>query len=557
MAVPTVSIGMVAYNGERFIRQAVDSLLAQTFRDFELIISDDASTDGTEAICRDYAVRDARIRYIRQPVNLRAAANFDFVLAQARGPFCMWASDDDLWEPGFIERLLALLEAHPEAVLAAPAFDVIDAEGRHVRGMERDWGKVFARDHAHAARRCLAEASGGDLPVFLYGLVRTDALRATGAYAKAAGEWDVYGGADVNIVTDLILRGPFVMEPRVLFHKRLGAYRGDYPDLHGIRQKWRTFRGYEQTRRRLCHEAIRESPFGGLARMRLHLAAERRSAALLAHRLRASIWPSIRSRYLSRPCIFGAARGAFRRVARLFGFSRARRMPPPYADWYGRPVGQWMNYAMAELFEKGRVAWMGVPAWKCPLDLWIYQEIVHSVRPDVIVEIGSYNGGTTLYLAHLCDILGNGSVISVDIDRSRYCVKHPRIVEVTGDSASPEVIRRVSEHCRGRKVMVIQDGAHDAASVTKDLNAYADLVSPGSYFIVEDATVDIFAPDQPLGRNWRGPLPAIEDFLRRRQDYVMDEDCERFRITYAPRGFLKRVGPAPLSATSNASGAHT
>lgn len=106
--VPQVSIGMPVYNGEPFIREALDSLLAQTLTDFELIISDNASTDGTEAICREYAARDARIRYVRQAENRGPTANFQFVLDEAAGEYFMWGAADDVWDREWIAELLPL-----------------------------------------------------------------------------------------------------------------------------------------------------------------------------------------------------------------------------------------------------------------------------------------------------------------------------------------------------------------------------------------------------------------------------------------------------------------
>ncbi len=104
MTTPKVSIGMPVYNGEPFIREALDSLLAQTFTDFDLIISDNASTDGTEAICQEYAAKDKRIRYIRQTENRGATANFQFVLDEAVGEYFMWAAADDRWGELFVEE---------------------------------------------------------------------------------------------------------------------------------------------------------------------------------------------------------------------------------------------------------------------------------------------------------------------------------------------------------------------------------------------------------------------------------------------------------------------
>jgi len=105
-----VSIGMPVYNGAKFIHEALDSLLAQTFTDFELIISDNASTDETEAICREYAAKDSRIRYVRQSTNLGAVANFKFVLDEAVGEYFMWAAADDVWRSKCIEHLIRVFD---------------------------------------------------------------------------------------------------------------------------------------------------------------------------------------------------------------------------------------------------------------------------------------------------------------------------------------------------------------------------------------------------------------------------------------------------------------
>lgn len=119
-----VNIGMPVYNGENFIGEAIDSLIAQSYKNFEIIISDNASTDNTEVICREYAERDDRIRYVRQPSNIGAAANFDFVLKQGQGTYFMWAAADDLWMPTFIETCLSLLEKDQAAGLAVSAYRV-------------------------------------------------------------------------------------------------------------------------------------------------------------------------------------------------------------------------------------------------------------------------------------------------------------------------------------------------------------------------------------------------------------------------------------------------
>ena len=111
---PTMSIGMPTYNHSNLITRAIESLLNQSFHDFELIISDNASSDDTQIICQAYASRDPRIRYIRKPINIGAAANFEFVLKSARGIFFMWAASDDWWDQKFLETLHCGFKNHPE-----------------------------------------------------------------------------------------------------------------------------------------------------------------------------------------------------------------------------------------------------------------------------------------------------------------------------------------------------------------------------------------------------------------------------------------------------------
>jgi glycosyltransferase involved in cell wall biosynthesis len=125
---PLVSIGLPVFNGENFLRRALDSLLAQSFVNFELIISDNASTDKTREICEEYAVRDARIRYICQASNLGGLENFNFVLREAHSKFFMWAAVDDQWDPEFIQSLLTGLENDQTAVGAFCPYQLVAEE---------------------------------------------------------------------------------------------------------------------------------------------------------------------------------------------------------------------------------------------------------------------------------------------------------------------------------------------------------------------------------------------------------------------------------------------
>ena len=130
---PRVSIGMPAFNLETKVGRAIESVLAQTFPDFELVLSDNASTDGTEAICRHHAARDARVRYTRQPAPVTPFENFRFVLDAARAPYFMWLPADDYALPRLLERAVAVLEARPDVVCCVPGVEFLDADGRRWR----------------------------------------------------------------------------------------------------------------------------------------------------------------------------------------------------------------------------------------------------------------------------------------------------------------------------------------------------------------------------------------------------------------------------------------
>ncbi|PDW03893.1 CmcI family methyltransferase [Candidatus Viridilinea mediisalina] len=211
-----------------------------------------------------------------------------------------------------------------------------------------------------------------------------------------------------------------------------------------------------------------------------------------------------------------------------------------YRRRFAQSLEDWLAYHQRQVvFEQ--CSWMGVKTLKNPLDVWVYQEIVHRVQPDVIVEIGSAAGGSTLYFAQLCDLLGKGAVISIDIDRSNYHVSHPRITTLTGHSSSPELVAQVYERCVGKTTLVIHDGDHHKPQVLRDLRAYADLVSLHSYLIVEDGIVDLFRLRDGFWGLKDGPLAAVEVFLREDPRFAVDHACERYLLTYNPRGYLKRI----------------
>jgi len=182
--------------------------------------------------------------------------------------------------------------------------------------------------------------------------------------------------------------------------------------------------------------------------------------------------------------------------------------------------------------------WLGAQALKNPLDLWVYQEIMVETRPELIVETGTYRGGSAFYLASICDLLGIGEVVSIDIEPARddYPV-HPRVTYLGGRSSTdPDVVATVRERADGKRALVVLDSDHSQAHVEAELAVYKDLVPVGCYVIVEDSNIGQIRKDL-----LPGPLQAIETFLARTDEFEIDRTREKFLITQNPSGYLRRV----------------
>jgi cephalosporin hydroxylase len=182
--------------------------------------------------------------------------------------------------------------------------------------------------------------------------------------------------------------------------------------------------------------------------------------------------------------------------------------------------------------------WMGVTTLKCPLDLWIYQEILYEVRPDLVVECGTYRGGSALFLASICDLLGHGEVVTIDVNSLPDRPSHPRLHYLTGSSTSLEILRDVVTRAGTGSVLVILDSDHRRSHVLAELRLYRSIVTPGSYLIVEDTCVN----GHPLLPDFGpGPMEAVDEFLREAAEYSSDMTREKLYLTFNPRGFLRRA----------------
>jgi cephalosporin hydroxylase len=187
----------------------------------------------------------------------------------------------------------------------------------------------------------------------------------------------------------------------------------------------------------------------------------------------------------------------------------------------------------------GRTTYFGVKALKCPLDAWVYQEIIFETKPDVIVEIGNSSGGGTLALAHLCDLMERGRVIGIDITHEKVPAvvrSHPRITLIESDAcaAFPQVQSLIPPQ---ERALIIEDSAHTFDNTLNVLRTYQGLVKPGDYFIVEDSICHHGLDVGPMP----GPYDAVEEFVRENGDFQVDRMRESFFITWNPKGYLKRV----------------
>jgi cephalosporin hydroxylase len=192
--------------------------------------------------------------------------------------------------------------------------------------------------------------------------------------------------------------------------------------------------------------------------------------------------------------------------------------------------------------------WHDTPVLKCPLDLWIYQELIRKLRPELIVECGTWAGGATLFMAHMLDLIRHGRIVTIDIltreqvrehyDKFgfgtgapvRIRPEHHRITQLIGSSTNPAIIQQVFAAAEGKgPVLVVADSDHSCEHAYSELAAYHSLVTAGSYFIMEDTNI----PAQ-------GPRQAVQAFLQHHNEFEVDQSLEKFFLTFNPGGYLRR-----------------
>ena len=200
-------------------------------------------------------------------------------------------------------------------------------------------------------------------------------------------------------------------------------------------------------------------------------------------------------------------------------------------------------YEQSRIWEK--TSWLGVPCWKLPFDAFILQEIIHEVRPEYIIETGTAHGGSAVFFASICELLGEGKVITVDVEAK---VDHDligkfewtdRIISfMHGSSTNPMIVKSIFEACEGRRNLVILDSYHSYEHVKQEMKLYYPLVSVGSYLIVEDTHVSGHPVPWEHGK---GPYEAVDNFLSKHPNWNAEYWCEKYMMTFNPKGYLKRI----------------
>jgi glycosyltransferase involved in cell wall biosynthesis len=226
-AAPTLTVGVPVFNGALYLETAVSSVLAQSFRDLELIISDNASTDATGEIGRALAAADPRVSYRRNAENVGLSGNLNLLVPLARGRLFKWATADDVLRPGYLERCVAALDADPAVVLAYPRTDFVDGDGAPLDLEDPGWN-VASTDVYERLRFAIAADHFVNASL---GVIRTDALRRTRLMPP-------YPGGDYRFMAELAIQGTFVEVPERLYVRRVhgGSTKGNAGNARWLRQ---------------------------------------------------------------------------------------------------------------------------------------------------------------------------------------------------------------------------------------------------------------------------------------------------------------------------------
>jgi glycosyltransferase involved in cell wall biosynthesis len=225
---PRVSIGLPVFNGEKYVGQAIDSILAQTFQDFELIISDNASTDSTQKICKAYAKKDRRIRYCRNKRNLGVVYNFNRVFELAEGEYFKWAAYDDIVALDYLRKCVSLLDQDPTVVICHTDSDIIDENGSIIGTFNHEMRLSSEEPHERFGDLIFMSPPSTHQVISIFGVMRANTIRETNLMGA-------YVGSDRNFLAEIALIGRIYEIPECLFYRRNHpeAYSSNFRVLSG------------------------------------------------------------------------------------------------------------------------------------------------------------------------------------------------------------------------------------------------------------------------------------------------------------------------------------
>jgi len=284
---PVISVGLPVFNGVRFLGQAIESILSQSFADLELIISDNASTDDTRQICEHYIRQDSRIRYFRQNTNVGASRNWNFVVGLARGRFFKWASANDYCDPTMLSKCADILEQDPRVILCYPRTNLVDDSNNPLGIYDGDIAVTDERpsDRYKRIRTRLALNNAQS------GLIRVDSLKRTRLER-------VYPAGDMVLMAELALLGYFWLLPDALFYRRMDKTSAS------------RFLSAVELRQFIDPQSTSNNAFSHWRIHRDHVELIRRSSISALEKLRCA-HVVLRHAYWDRPRLWGEARMLF------------------------------------------------------------------------------------------------------------------------------------------------------------------------------------------------------------------------------------------------------
>lgn len=226
------------------------------------------------------------------------------------------------------------------------------------------------------------------------------------------------------------------------------------------------------------------------------------------------------------------------RMQQLFGPAGQSGLSRYINNWAAKRV---LEAIIVKTDDVKTATWLGQPIWQYPQDVWIIQEVIGEFKPDLIIETGTFMGGSAYFFACLCELLNHGKVVSIDISPVKT-IPHDRITYITGSSIEQNVVEQVKNimsNVNPAKVLVILDSAHNAEHVLNELKIYSKLIPVGSYIHIQDGCIDVL-PQFKKGRP--GPLVAVKEFLRETRHFTREIDIElKYVMTAHPYGWIRKI----------------